>query len=121
MANGALCGAYHRLNDSATLDCYPTPHIQDFTSNLAGKTIFSKTDFFRTYHPIPDGLYNSIFGLYEFYCMPFVLRNATQTFQLLIDDVCRDLDFVLFYLDDILVSSSCLDEYLEHLQILFQR
>ena len=53
--------------------------------------------------------------------MPSVLRNATQTFQLLIDDVCRDLDFVLFYLDDILVSSSCLDEYLEHLQILFQR
>jgi len=61
------------------------------------------------------------FGLYEFCRMPFGLRNAAQTFQRFIDDVCRDLPFVFVYLDDILVASSALDEHLQHPQALFQR
>ena len=50
--------------------------------------------------------------------MPFGLRNAAQTFQRFIGDVCRNLDFVFIYLDDILIASSSLDE---HLAMLFQR
>ena len=61
------------------------------------------------------------FGLYEFCRIPFGLRNAAQTFQRFIDDVCRDLDFVFIFLDDILIASSSLDEHLQHLRSLFQR
>ena len=50
--------------------------------------------------------------------MLFGLQNAAQTFQRFIDDVCCDLDFVLIYLDDILIASSSIDE---HLHMLFQR
>ena len=53
--------------------------------------------------------------------MPFGLRNAAQTFQRFIDDVCRGLDFVFVYLDDILVASRSLEEHLQHLRALFQR
>ena len=52
--------------------------------------------------------------------MPFGLRNAPQTFQRFIDDVCRDLDFVFVYLDDILIASSSLTEHLQHLRTLFE-
>ena len=54
--------------------------------------------------------------------MPFGLRNAAQTFQRFIDDVCRDLDFVFVYLDDILIASlSLTEQHLQHLRTLFER
>ncbi len=53
--------------------------------------------------------------------MPFGLRNAGQTFQLLMDMVGAVLNFVFIYLDDVLVAS--LDEatHISHLREVFQR
>ncbi len=45
---------------------------------------------------------SSTFGLWEFLCMPFSLRNAGQTFQRLMDTVGAGLSFVFIYLDDML-------------------
>ena len=47
------CGDYRRLNDVTTADRYPVPHTQDFASQLAGASIFSKIDLVRGYHQIP--------------------------------------------------------------------
>ena len=53
--NGGWCpsGYYRRLNSITTHDRYPIPHIQDYSSQLAGNTIFSKIDLIRGYHQIP--------------------------------------------------------------------
>jgi hypothetical protein len=61
------------------------------------------------------------FGLYEFCRMPFGLRNAVQSFQRLMDEVCRGLDFVFVYLDGIVVFSSTRVEHRHHLCQLFKR
>lgn len=118
-------GNHRRLNDAMA----PVPHVQDFSAHLAGCVIFfSRVDLSHGYHQVPVHLQDvpktaviTPFSLFEFLMMSFGLKNATQTFQRLMDIVLRDLPFLFVYLDDILVASSSKAEHLSHLWTFFKQ
>lgn len=59
---------------------------------------------------------------YEFLIIPFVLNNATSTFQGLINDVLRHFlrHFFILLFDDILVCNKNLLSHLKHLCTMLQ-
>ena len=63
------------------------------------------------------------YGLYEYAVLPLGLCNAPSTFQRLMNDVMGEYidDFMLVYLDDILVFSTTEHEYKYHLRLVFQK
>ena len=108
------CGDYRSLNAQTVPDRYLIPHAQDFTHRLAGANVFSKIDLVRAYYQIQV----EPFGLFNFTRTPFGLRNSGQTYQRLIDHVTRGLDFVIVYLDNLLVTSVDHRTHKKHLKIL---
>lgn len=123
-----LCGDYRALNKITLPDRYPVPFLQDFTSSMHGKKIFSKIDLVKAYYQVPiepsDIPKTAIalpFGLFEFKFMTFGLCNAAQTFQRLMHKVCYGLDFVSCYIDDVLIHSENAEQHKQHLRIFFQR
>ena len=69
---------------------------------------------------IPKTAIATLFGLWEFLRMPFVLKKVAQTFQRLMDEILKDLDFAFVYLDNILIASTSKVQHLEHLRRIFE-
>ena len=61
------------------------------------------------------------YGLYEYTVLPVGLCNAPSTFQRLINDIISEYidDFVLVYLDDILVFSTTEYEHEHNPRLVF--
>ncbi|GBN00219.1 Retrovirus-related Pol polyprotein from transposon opus [Araneus ventricosus] len=107
-----ICGDFRKLSTVTIPDRYPLPHIQDFSYNLAGKTVFIKIDLVNAYHQIPVKISDipktaviTPVGLFKYTKMTFGLKNAAQSFQRFMDQILWGLD-CFAHLDDILVASA---------------
>lgn len=121
-----MCIDYRELNTNTVPDHYPLPLISDQISRLHGTHFFTKLDCASGFHLIPvqpESIERTAFvtpdGQYEFLTMPFGLRNAISVFQRAIINALGNLanQYVIVYVDDILIVSDTIDEGIERLQV----
>ena len=115
-----MCIDFRGLNNISVRNSYPPPHINDLLDKLHGATIFSKLDGQMEYNQIriaDEDIPKTAFRtLFLYLVMPFGMCNAPATFQRTMNNINRQHhdDFVLVYLDDILIFSKSPAEHAEH-------
>jgi hypothetical protein len=60
------------------------------------------------------------FGLFKFQRLTFGLRNASSTFQWLMDRVLAGLAFAFVYIDDVIIASTFMEQHQQDVEEVFQ-
>ena len=125
-----FCVDYRKLNDVTVKDGYPLPKVDECLDALAGSKWFNCMDLNSGFWQImvePEDQMKTAFttshGLYQFKVMPFGLVNAPSSFQRLMEDVLRGIQWLesLLYMDDIITPGHTVQECLNRLENVFKR
>ena len=130
--NGKLrmCVDWRMLNSKTLRSAFPLSGVDDLLDKLHGTCVYSSLDLMSGYHQVriaPEDqdktAFRTPFGLYKYKVLPFGLVNAPAVFVETMTKVFQGRglgEFVLVYLDDILVYSKSPEEHLVHLESVLQ-
>jgi len=125
-----LCIDYRALNKVTKADAYPMPRIQESLDRLANARYYSSLDATWGFWQNPvrpqdvqKTAFNTRYGSYEFLVTPFGLKNSPIAFQRMMDEIFKDFvdDFMLVYIDDILIYSKTREEHIKHLKLVAKK
>ena len=124
-----LCIDYRELNKVTIKNKYPLLRINDLLDQLQGARVFSKIDLRSGYHQlkvkaedVEKTAFRTRYGHYEFLAMPFGVTNAPAAFMDLMNRVFKPYldEFMVVFIDDILIYSKSGDEHKKHLRLALQ-
>jgi len=125
-----LCINWHGLNKITKKDRYPLPLIPNLLDRLRSSEIYTKIDLRSAYnlvHIAPCDEWKTAFrtryGSFNFKVMHFSLTNAPATFQCYMNSIFSDIldQYVVVYLDDILIFSKNPEEHQKHVLDVLER
>jgi RNase H-like domain found in reverse transcriptase/Reverse transcriptase (RNA-dependent DNA polymerase)/Integrase zinc binding domain/gag-polyprotein putative aspartyl protease len=120
---------YRAVNALTVRNRYPLPRIDDLLDQLKGSKCFSSLDLKAGYNQIriheediPKTAITTPVGHFEYLTLPMGMANSPSIFVALMNDVFHGMEeFVLVYLDDILVFSKTPEEHVGHLRQVLER
>ncbi|KAL2613368.1 hypothetical protein R1flu_025060 [Riccia fluitans] len=121
---------YQALNKVTIRNNCPLPRIDDLFDRLAGAKFFSRIDLKSRYYQIriaeadiEKTACRTRYGSFKFVVMPFGLCNAPSTFMTLMNAIFwEEMDqFVIIYIDDIMIYSRTWREHLEHTRVMLEK
>nr|GEU38498.1 hypothetical protein [Tanacetum cinerariifolium] len=124
-----MCINYRELNKLTVKNRYPLSRIDDLFNQLQGSSVYSKIDLRLGYHQlhikeedVPITIFRTRYGHFEFQVMPFGLTHAPAMFMVLMNRVCKPYldNFIIVFIDDILVYSKDEEEHEKHLKIILE-
>ena len=124
-----LCIDYRQLNRITIKNRYPLSRIDNLFDQLRGARVYSKIDLRTSYHQlrvreanIPKTMFRTRYGHFEFIVMPIGLTNAPEAFMDLMHMVFQPYlgQFVVVFVDDILIYSQSEEEHEDYLWIVLQ-
>ena len=125
-----LCVDYRGINKITIKNRYPLPLIPELLDKVGKAKRFTALDMRDGYHLLrmaPGEEWKTAFrtryGLFEYNVVPFGLCNAPAAFQHLMNDVLREYldDFVVIYLDDVLIYSESASEHKRHVRMVLEK
>ena len=134
-----MCIDYRRINKlqpevtkadggKGCISLIPLPKIDELYAKLKGYKVFLSLDLRSGYYHIglsdlaklKSAFVLSSLGKYQFNRVPFGLAQAPVYFQKLINNVLKECNFEMGYLDDIIIYSKS-EKHLEHSEEIFTR
>src|SRR6266540_6190431 len=123
-----FCVDYKKTNAITIVDAHPLPVVNDTVDKIGEKKFYTSIDLVSGYWQVELDensqditAFITLWGFYQFNVMLFGLTNAPATFQRLMNYVLHDYlnDFIVVYLDDILVCLDTFDEHINYLRKVF--
>jgi hypothetical protein len=117
---------YRALNQVTIKNKYPLTRIDVLFEQLKGAQVFSKIDLNSGYHQlrirgedIEKTSFSTSYGHFEFIIMSFDLTNALAAFMEAMNRMLHEFfdDFVVVFLDDILIYLKTEEEHERHLRL----
>jgi len=121
---------FRALNRITKINSSPLPRTDEMFDRLGKARVFSKMDLKTGFHQIrmsPNDIektaFNTKYGQFEYLVMPMGLCNAPATFQSLMNNIFHDCidDFMVIYMDDILIFSEDEESHSKHLKEVLSR